>query len=99
MEHALEWASVPALLIASMFSYFGEGFAPLLNLAICLAAGLLAGRALHLKEYFLGAGFIAIVVASTPLPLASKIFLLLGLACLGASAGAAAAFRTETVPA
>ncbi len=59
----------------------------------------LAGRAVQLKHYFLASGFIAIVAASSPLPIASKLFLLMGLATIGAGATVFAAFRTRPEPA
>jgi hypothetical protein len=99
IENAVEWAFVPALLSASIFSYFAASYAPLVNATLCLAGVLLAGRALRWKEYFLAAGFIAIAVASSPLPLVSKLFLLMGLACAGSSATIYAAFRPQPLPA
>ncbi len=97
VEIAVQWVSVPALLIGSIFSYFAASYEPLLNLAICLDGALLAAWAFHRKRYFAGAGFAAIVIAASPLPLASKIFLLMGVACIGASGAMFAAFRPQPV--
>jgi ABC-type transport system involved in multi-copper enzyme maturation permease subunit len=98
VEIAVEWVSVPALLIGSIFSYFATSYEPLLIFAICLGGAILAGRALHCKQYFLAAGFVATVVASSPLALASMIFLLMGLACIGVSATVFATFRPRPEP-
>jgi hypothetical protein len=74
------------LLLGTVFTYVAASYAPLLDLALCLTGAILAGRALHWKEYSLAAGFIALVVAASPFQLESKIFVLMGLACIGASA-------------
>jgi hypothetical protein len=99
IENAIEWVSVPAMLVGSVFTYFAASYEPMLDFALCLCGLSLAGRALYLREYFLAAGFIAILVAASPLLLVSKIFLLLGLACVGAGAKVFAAFRTQPMPA
>jgi hypothetical protein len=65
------------------------------NLAICMASVILSGRALHLKQFGLASAFIAIVVASSRVSLSCKIFLLMGLACVGVGAAAYAAFRRQ----
>lgn len=98
IENVIEWVSVPALLLGTVFTYIAAGYAPLLNVALCLTGAILAGRALHGKQYFLAAGFIALAVAASPFPIGSRIFLLMGLACIGASATVFTAFRTQPAP-
>jgi hypothetical protein len=98
VEIAVECVSVPALMIGSIFSYFAASYAPLMNLVICLGGAILAGRALQFRKYYLAAGFVALIIAASPLNLASKIFLLMGLACIGASATVYAAFRPQPEP-
>jgi hypothetical protein len=98
VENVIEWVSVPALLLGTIFTYVAAGYAPLLNLALCLTGAILAGRSLHGKQYFLAAGFIALAVAASPFPIGSRIFLLMGLACIGASATVFTAFRTQPAP-
>ncbi|MGA7236176.1 MAG: hypothetical protein WBY44_10880 [Bryobacteraceae bacterium] len=98
IENVIEWVSVPALLLGTIFTYAAAGFAPLLNFALCLTGVILAGRALHGREYFLAAGFVALTVAASPFPIGSRIFLLMGLACIGATATAFTVFRTQPAP-
>jgi hypothetical protein len=98
VEKIIEWVSIPALLLGTVFTYVAASYAPLLNLTLCLTGAILACRALHWKEYFLAAGFVALAVAASPFPLGSKIFLLMGLACIGASATVYTAFRTQPLP-
>jgi hypothetical protein len=98
VEDVIEWVSIPALLLGTGFTYVAAGYAPLLNLGLCLTGAVLAGRALQGKEYFLAAGFIALAAAASPFPLGSKIFLLMGLACIGASATVFTAFRRPPLP-
>ena len=70
-----------------------------MNFAICLGAVVFVWRAVRLKEYFGADGFVAIAVAFSPLLLAVKVFLLMGLSCLAAFATLVAAFRTQPLPA
>jgi hypothetical protein len=98
IETVIEWVSVPALLLGTIFTYVTAGYAPLLNLALCLTGAILTGRALHGKQYFLASSFIAVAVAASPFPIGSRIFLLMGLACIGASATVFTAFRTQPEP-
>ena len=77
IENVIEWVSIPALLLGTVFTYVAAGYAPLLDLALCLTGAILAGRSLHGKKYFLAAGFIALAVAASPFQMASRIFLLM----------------------
>ncbi len=99
IENVIDWVSIPVLLIGASLSYLTASYGPLLGLAICMGGIVLAGRAVQLKRYFLASGFIAIVAASSPLPIASRLFLLMGLASIGVCATVFAAFRTRPEPA
>lgn len=98
IENVIEWVSIPALLLGTVFTYVAAGYAPLLDLALCLTGAILAGRSLHGKKYFLAAGFIALAVAASPFQMASRTFLLMGLACISASATVFTAFRIQPLP-
>jgi hypothetical protein len=56
-------------------------------------------RAMWLKEYFWAAGFLAIAVVFTPIPLVVKALLLMGLTCARTLANLLAAFRRQPAPA
>ena len=94
----IKWVSIPALLLAAMFSCLAANYEPLMDFVICLGAILFVHRALWLKEYFWAAGFVAIVVVFSPLFLAVKIFLLMGFTCIAALITLFAAFRTQPLP-
>jgi len=51
----------------------------------------------RVKEYVWAAGFLAIAVTFSPLPLAVKIFLFMGLACIVTVASLVAAFRPQPI--
>jgi hypothetical protein len=95
----VKWASIPVLLIASLFACCAASFEPLVDLAICLGVIFFVQRAVWLKEYFWAAGFLAIGVVFTPLPLAVKALLLMGFTCAVTFANLLAAFRTQPAPA
>jgi hypothetical protein len=94
-----KWASIPVLLIASLFACCAASYEPLVDLAICLSAIVFVQRAIRLREYFWAAGFLAIVVVFTPTPLAIKALVLMGLTCAATFANLLAAFRTQPAPA
>jgi len=95
----IKWASIPVLLIASLFSSYAASYELLVNALICLGAIIVVQREVWLKEYFWAGGFVAIVVGFSPLSLLLKISVLMGFACIAAVANMIAAFRTQTVPA
>jgi hypothetical protein len=94
----LKWASIPVLLIASLFACCAASYEPLVDYAICLGALVFVQRAIRLKEYFWAAGFLSIVVVFAPLSLMVKIFLLMGFACIATFANLLAAFRKQPAP-
>ena len=95
----IKWVSLPALLIASMFSRSAASYELLVDLVICLGAIIFVQRAVRLKEYFWAAGFVAIAVVFSPLLLVVKISLLMGFTCIAAFVNVLAAFRTQPLPA
>jgi len=95
----LKWASIPVLLIAALFSCFAATYEPLLDFLVCLGAILLIQRAVWLREYSWGAGLIALAVVFSPLFLLTKIFLLMGLACIASFVALFAAVRPQPVEA
>ena len=91
----MKWASIPVLLIASLFAFCAASYEPLLDFTIGLAAIVFVQRAIRLKEYFWAVGYLAVGVVFTPLSLMVKIFLLMGFACVVTFANLLAAFRTQ----
>jgi hypothetical protein len=87
--------SIPVLLIASIFSRYAASYEFLVDLVICLGAIILVQQAVRLKKYFWAAGFVAIALVFSPLPLVVKIFLLMGLTCAATFATLLTAFRTQ----
>ena len=94
-----KWVFIPVLLIGSLFACCAASYEPLVDLAIGLGAMIFVQRAIWLKEYFWAAGFLAIVVVFTPLPLVVKALFLMGLTCAATFANLLAAFRTQPAPA
>lgn len=96
----IKWASIPVLLIASLFSHCAASYEPLVNSVICLGVIIFVQRAVWLRKYFWAAGFLAIGVAFSPLPLVVKFFLLLmDFTCIAAFSAWLAAFRMQPVAA
>ena len=56
----VKWVSLPALLIASMFSRSASSYELLMDFVICLGAVIFVQRAVRLREYFWAAGLVAI---------------------------------------
>ena len=92
---SIKWISLPALLVATMFSRYAAGYELLIDFVVCLGAIFFVQRAVWMKEYYWAAGFVAIAVVFSPFALAVKIFLLMGLVCVATSATLASAFRTK----
>lgn len=95
----VKWLSIPVLLIASIFARYAAAYEFTVNLVICLGAVVCVQRAVRLKQYSWAAGFLTIAVVFSPLVLANKIFLLMGLTCTAALITLLAAFRTRPLPA
>ena len=95
----VKWLSIPVLLIASIFARYAAPYEFMVNLVICLGAVVCVQRAVQSKEYSWAAGFLAIALVFSPLVLANKIFLLMGLTCMAALLTLLAACRTRPLPA
>lgn len=95
----MKWIAIPVLLIAALFSCFAASYEPLLDFLVCLGAILFIQRSVWLKEYCWGAGMVAVAVVFSPLFLATKVFLVMGLACIASFVALFAAFRTTPVAA
>ena len=89
----IKWGSIPALLIASMFSRYAASGERLVDLAVCLAAIVLCSRAVWLKKYCWGAGFVTVAVVFSPISLAVKVLILVALASTAALAALLVALR------
>jgi hypothetical protein len=94
-----KWISLPALLIGSMFSRSAASYELLLDVVICMGAIIVVQHEVRLKEYFWAAGFVAIAIIFSPLILATKIFLLMGLTCAATFVTLLAAWKLRPAPA
>lgn len=94
----VKWVSVPALLTASPFSLCAGRYEPLVDFVICLGAMLFVQRAVQLRAYMWAAAFVAIAVVFSPLLLAVKVFLLMGLTGAGMVTTLLAVFRPRPLP-
>jgi hypothetical protein len=94
----IKWVSIPVLLIASMLPRYAASYELTVDWAICLGAAILVQRAVWLKEYFWAAGLVLIAIVFSPLLLAVKIFLLMGLTCMAVFLALMAAFRRQALP-
>jgi hypothetical protein len=95
----IKWVSFPALLIGSMFWRSAASYGLMLDFVICLGATMLVQRAVCSKQYLSAAGLVSIAVIFSPLLLAVKIFLLMGVTCIATVVVLLAAFRTQPLPA
>ncbi|MEX2260352.1 MAG: hypothetical protein WD696_00295 [Bryobacteraceae bacterium] len=94
----VKWASLPVLLIGSMFSHAAESYGFLLDWVTCLVAIIIVQRTVWVKEYFWAAGFVAIAVVFSPLMPVVKIFLLMGFTCIAAFVTLLAVWKTQPLP-
>lgn len=94
----IKWASLPVLLIASVFSCLAASYEALAGFLICMGAIIFVQRAVWSREYYWAAGFAATFVMFSPLFLVVKVFLLMGFACTVVFMTLLAAFRTQPVP-
>jgi hypothetical protein len=94
---ALKWMALPILMIGSVSTRFAATYEVLMDILFCLVAVMLVQHAIRMKEYCWASTFAAAAVVCSPLGLALKIFLLLGLACAATLATLFAAFRNKAV--
>lgn len=99
MMRILKWAAIPTLIVIALLSYLAGRYEALLNLTICLSAVVFVRRATWLREYAWAAASAVVFVVFSPLPLVTKIFLLLFLTCVAALTALLAAFRPQPVAA
>ena len=90
-----QWISVPALLIASIFSRSAGAYESLVDVAVCLAALVLTLRAFRSSEYLMAAGLVAVITAFSPIMLFAKIFLFMALALTALFLTLVRVFRPE----
>jgi len=95
VTNMMKWSAIPALLLICMLSRFAAGFEFLVDLAICSGAIVFIRWAVRAKAYYWAAGFVLVAIVSSPLMLAVKIFLLLGLVCTGVFLTTLAVFRPQ----
>jgi hypothetical protein len=95
----MKWISVPLLLIGSLFSHYAVGFELQIDMAICIGAMILVQRAMGARDYFWAAGFVAVAIVFSPLPLVQKVFLSMALTSVGAVCTLWAARKPQPAPA
>ena len=95
----IKWASLPVLLIGSIFSGSAARYELLLDFVVCLGALIVIERSIRARKFFWAAGFVAVVIVFSPLMLVVKIFALMGLTCIGTFVTVLAAWKTEPLPA
>jgi hypothetical protein len=91
----IKWISIPALLAASMFLFLANRYEPLLAGLVILGAVFFIVRAARAKEYCWAVALVAIAAVFSPLVLAVKVFLLMGLTCIAVFTTLLAAFRAQ----
>jgi hypothetical protein len=92
---SVKWVSIPVLLMFSVFTRFAAEYEFLANLVICTGAIICVQRAVQRREHGWAAAFVGVVIVFSPLALAAKIFLLMGLISIATVATVVAAFRTR----
>lgn len=94
----IKWASIPALLIGSLFSFYAAGYGLAIDLIICVAAIVKVQRVVRCKEYLWVAALVTVVVVFSPVGAVIKIFLSMGLNCMATLVTLVTGFRTRTDP-
>jgi hypothetical protein len=93
----IKWASLPLLLIGSIFSGFAAAYELQLNFALCLGALVVVERAVSSKAYFWAAGFGAVAIVFCPMALATRVLLLTGYTGIAACATLYTASKRQPV--
>ena len=91
----VKWISLPVLLTGSVFARFAGVYEVVLNLLVCAGALVMVQRAVCFRQYLWAAAFVGIAIVFSPLTLIIKIFILLGLLCVGSLAGVYAAWKPQ----
>lgn len=94
----IKWVSLPALLVGAMFSRFAGIYELPLDLAVCLAALIIAQRAVSAREHLFATGFIAVAVIYSPVVLVVKLMLLTGVVCVATLVSLFSAWKTQRRP-
>jgi len=92
-----KWCSIPVLLMASMFSYFGAGYEPLVEMTVCLGAAVFIQRAVWSKQYMWAGALLTILVFFSPIALPQKLFTLMAITGLECGALCFGALRPRPV--
>lgn len=95
----VKWVSIPMLAVASMFLFFAERYEPWLAAFVILGAIFFIERAVRSKQYCWAVGLVSLIVLFSPLALAVKAFLLMGVICTMTFTALLAVFRTRPVTA
>ncbi len=95
----LKWVSIPALIVVALLSCIAGRYKGLLDLSICMSAVVFVPRAARLKDYGWASVCVMAVVVFSPVFLATKIFLLMGLTCFAACLMVMTALRPRLVAA
>lgn len=94
----IKWVSLPALLVGAMFSRFAGIYELPLDLAVCLAALIVAQRAVSAREHLFAGGFIAVAVVYSPVGLVIKLMVLTGVICVGTVLNLFSVWKTQPRP-
>ena len=89
----IKWISIPALLLASVFSPSIAHYQAAADLVVCLGSIFFVQRAVRAKQYWWAAAFAAVTIFFSPLPLLSKLGLLMLLTCIATFWSVVAVFR------
>ena len=95
----IKWVSIPALLIASIFSPAAASYEFQVDCVICLGALIVVQRAVRFEKYLWAVGFVSVAVVFSPLLLLVKIVLLMGATGIATFGTLLASFRTQPSPA
>jgi hypothetical protein len=87
------WASIPALLFASLFSSLAGSYALPVEIVIWAGAIFLAARAVRSGDYIWAVVLGVVVIVFSPLLLVDKIFLFMGYTTIATYLALATAFR------
>jgi hypothetical protein len=94
----IKWASIPVLLIAAILSPLAGRYELAASVLICMGATVVVQRTIRLKQYAWAAEFAMVVVVFSPVLLATKVFVLMGLASIAACVTILTAFRRQPLP-
>jgi hypothetical protein len=88
-----KWGSIPALLIASLFSQYAGKYESAAEILCCAAAAALAVWAIRNGDYLWAGGMGMVAIVFSPLSLVNKVFTLLAYMAAGTLVSVWAALR------